>query len=53
MAKKQEKSTTDKSSPVIWEITKKNGNVIKRNDLTADAIKNYENKGCKVKKAGE
>ena len=53
MAEKKAKKKSDESKVVVWEITKSNGNVIKRNDLTADYVKNYEDKGWKVKKVGE
>ena len=42
------KKPTKKASSGVFKITKANGNVIKRFNLTDALIKNYEAKGMKV-----
>ena len=55
MAEKKatKKATIKKETPVgnMYKITKTNGNVIERNNLTDVLIKGYEAKGWKVEKA--
>tara|TARA_Y100001963_G_scaffold155540_1_gene247029 strand:- start:7877 stop:8041 length:165 start_codon:yes stop_codon:yes gene_type:complete len=48
-AKKAAKKTTTVSD--VYKITKTNGKVIERNNLTETLIKRYKDKGCKVEKA--
>ena len=51
--KKATKKTIKKTKTVseVYKITKTNGNVIERNNLTEVLIKGYKGKGWKVEKA--
>ena len=49
--KKVAKKVAKKSSLDVYKITKTNGNVIERNNLTEVLIKGYKGKGWKVEKA--
>ena len=46
--KKAAKKAPKKSSSILYKITKSNGNVIERNNLSESLIKGYEAKGCTV-----
>tara|TARA_R100000664_G_scaffold20888_1_gene30137 strand:+ start:1192 stop:1350 length:159 start_codon:yes stop_codon:yes gene_type:complete len=47
--KKTTKKTAKKETASVYRITKTNGNVIERNNLSDSLIKGYEAKGWKVK----
>jgi len=46
--KKVAKKAPKKSSSILYKITKSNGNIIERNNLSESLIKGYEDKGWKV-----
>ena len=48
--KKATKKAATKEATGLYKITKTNGNVIERPDLTDALIKGYEKKGWKVEK---
>ena len=48
--KKTTKKTAKKETTGVYKITKDNGNIIERGNLSATLIKRYEDKGWKVEK---